>query len=413
VKVRRQIQELRSRIQREAERVIHAAESDYTTLAAQEESVATALEQAKAEALDLAQRAIPYETRRRELDANKGVLNSLLARHKETDVAQELKASNIRILDAAFVPAGPVRPQRARDIAVGMLLGLAFGLGLVFFLDYMDNTLKTPDDVRQYLGAPLLGVIPALQPLASPGALLVTSANIPTPFQEGFRVIRTALSYCWPNREPRVLLCTSTAPGEGKTLTSLNLALMLGAVDGHVLLIDCDLRRPSAHTVLGLPRAPGLSEVLVGKATLAEAVRDVPGTDVKFLASGTPVPSPGDLLTTEAVRGLVDGLRGTYRFIVIDTPPVSAVADALALAAFADGLVVVAGAEMVSRKAVLTTLQRIADTGARVLGVVLNRAQITRQGYYYSRYYGHYGHYGEYAASAAATSQPPAPPPIQ
>jgi capsular exopolysaccharide synthesis family protein len=397
VKVRAQIQEIKSKIQAEAQRAIRVTRNEWTALAAQEASVSAALEQAKAEALDLSQRMVPYESRKRELEANKEVLNSLLSRHKETDVAQELKSSNIRILDAAVVPGGPVRPNRRRDITMGMLLGLALGIGLAFFLDYLDSTLKTPDDVRNHLGVPLLGVIPEVKD-ALPGGLLVTSERGQGPFQEGYRVIRTALSYCWSGQEPRVLLCTSTAPGEGKTLTSLNVALTLAAVDGRVLLIDCDLRKPSAHAVLKLGRSPGLADVLTGKLSLEAALREVPGTTLRVLTSGAKVPSPGDLLTTEAMQGLVGSLRGSYRWIVLDTPPVGAVADALALSSLADGLMVVAGAEMVSRKAVLTTLHRIADTGARVLGVVLNRAQVAKHGYYYSRYYGHYGHYGYYGA---------------
>ncbi len=407
VKIHNQIAETRSKIQSEAQRVIRSTENEWKALAAQEASVDEALESAKAEALELSRRVIPYETRKREVDANKDVLNGLLSRHKQTDVAQELKSSNIRILDAAVTPGSPIRPQRRRDITMGMLLGLALGVGLAFFLDYLDSTLKTPEDVRNYLGIPLLGVIPEVKP--GEGELLALQDKGQGPFLEGYRVVRTALGYCWTGQSPRVLICTSTAPGEGKTLTSINMALTLASIDGRVLLIDCDLRKPTAHAALRLERAPGLSDVLAGKASLEEAVRDAPGSSLKMLTSGSGVPSPGDLLTTEAMRGLVDGLRESYRWIILDTPPVGAVADALVLSSLADGVVVVAGAEMVSRKAVLNTLHRIADTGARILGVVLNRAQIAKHSYYYGHYYGHYGpygHYGEPAARRGTATQP-------
>jgi capsular exopolysaccharide synthesis family protein len=411
VRVRHQIAEARGKILSEAQRVIRSTENEWQALAAQEASVAAALEAAKAEALELSRRVIPYETRKREVEANKDVLNGLLARHKETDVAQELKASNIRILDAAVTPGAPVRPQRSRDITAGMLLGLALGIALAYFLDYLDSTLKTPEDVRHYLGVPLLGVIPEVK--NAEGQLLAFQDEGQGAFREGYRVVRTALGYCWAGQDTRVLICTSTAPGEGKTLTSLNLALTLASIDGRVLLIDCDLRKPTAHGVLRLRRAPGLSDVLVGKASLEEAVRDVPGSSLKLLTSGSAVPSPGDLLTTEAMRGLVDGFRECYRWIVLDTPPVGAVADALVLSSLADGVVVVAGAEMVSRKAVLTTLHRIADTGARILGVVLNRAQIAKHSYYYGQYYGHYGPYGHYGEPPARRADAPQPTTIQ
>jgi capsular exopolysaccharide synthesis family protein len=394
VKVRGQVQEQRAKIKAEAQRVIRGAESEYKTAAAKEASVFSALEATKADLLDLEQRAIPYDTRKRELEAAKGVLSSLLSRHKETDVTQELKNTNIRVLDSAVIPRGPIRPQKMRDILNGILLGLGIGIGLAFFLEYLDNTLRTPDDVRRHLGAPLLGVVPELTD--KKGSRVVgMNDNLPGPFVEGYRIVRTALRYSWPDRSPRVLTVTSTAPGEGKTLTSVNLAATLAALDGKVLLIDGDLRKPNAHTILRCRKSPGLSDVLVGKCEALEAIQKIRGTTCSFLASGTHAPSPADLMTDEGMRGFLASLRGLYHWIVIDTPPMGAVADALILSSFADGVVVVAGAEMVPRKAVRHTLERISETGVRILGLVLNRAQVEKHSYYYGHYYGHY--YGDYS----------------
>jgi capsular exopolysaccharide synthesis family protein len=405
LKVRAQIAEALRRIEAEAQRVIRTTENEWKGLVAQERSLSEALEAAKAEAADMQRRTIPYETRKRELDASREVLNGLLSRGKQADVASELKTSNIRILDAAVLPGGPVRPNRRRDVGMGMLLGLALGIGLALFLEYLDSTLKTPEDVRNHLGVPLLGVIPEVKE-STPDALLVGSEKAHGPFLEGYRVIRTALGYCWSSQEPRVMVCTSTAPGEGKTLTSLNLAQTLAAVGERVLLVDCDMRKPTAHEVLSLSRGPGLSDLLASKATTEEAIRAVAGSGLSVVTAGASVPSPGDLLTTEAMRGLIESLRSRYRWLVLDTPPVGAVADALVLASLGDGVIVVAGAEMVSRKAVLNTLHRISETGSRILGVVLNRAQVARHAYYYGRYYGHYGHYGYHAESRPRASMP-------
>lgn len=392
VKVRNQIQETRSKIRSESQRVIRAAENDYKAAAAQESSIFSALEAAKAETLELSRRSVQYDTLKRDLDASKEVLASLLSRHKQTDVAQELTSSNIRIVDQAVVPRSPVRPKKLRDLLLGLLLGLGAGIGIAFFLEYLDNTLKTPDDVRLHLGAPLLGVIPELAEGAK--SPLVTQARTQGPFLEGYRVVRTALNYSWPDVAPRVLVVTSTAPGEGKTLTSVNLALTLAATEGQVLLIDGDLRKPQVHTFLGGKKTPGLSDVLVGKAKPSESIQHYPGTHMSFLAAGRQAPSPGDLLINRTLKGFLDGLRGIYTWIIIDTPPVGAVAEALTLAPLADGVIVVAGAEMVPRKAVAHTLERIHATSARILGVVLNRAQVEKHSYYYGHYYGHY--YGRY-----------------
>jgi capsular exopolysaccharide synthesis family protein len=405
VKVRNQIAETRKRIAAEAQRVIRAAENDYKAAAAQEASIAAALEQAKDEALDISSRAGEYDTRKRELLASQEVLDSLMSRLKQTDVSTELKASNIRIVDPAVVPRAPIRPNRQRDVLFGVLMGLMASIGLAFFLEYLDNTLKSPEDVREHLGVPLLGVIGEMES-KNPGPVLLGPRPVGS-FAEGYRVLRTALDYSWSDKGPRVIVVTSTSPGEGKTLTSINLALTLASADGKVLLVDGDLRKPQVHSVLKMSKRPGLSDVLVGQAKVSEAVQAVPNTHLSLLTAGTHVPSPADLMTTQVLDGLVQGLRNVYNWIVIDSPPVAAVADALILARATDGVVVVAGAEMVPRAAVRHTLERVHEAGARILGVVLNRAQNRRRPYgsYYGHYYGHYyGRYPQEAGPAKVTN---------
>lgn len=391
IKNRNQIAETRKKIAAEAQRVIRAAENDYQAALAQEQSVAAALEAAKAEALDLSHRGLPYDSLKREMEANKDVLNSITARHKQTDVAQELKSSNIRIVDPAAIPRRPVRPNRASDIAMGLFLGLALGMMAAFFLEYLDNSIKTPEEVRLHLGVPLLGVIPEHSKDA--GGVVLSSSRQQGPFVEGYHVLRTALSYSWPGQDSRVLVVTSTAPAEGKTLTSVNLALTLAAMDGEVLLVDADLRKPQAHDLLGLQKSPGLSDILVGRAETAECVQQVKGTKLHLLPSGAHAPSPAELMSLPLLSAFVDGLRRTYSWIVIDTPPVGAVADALILSSLCDGVLVVAEAERIPRKAVRHTLERVRETGARILGLVLNRVRIEGNAYYYSHYYSHY--YGD------------------
>ena len=399
IKVSNQIRETKTKIAGESQRVIRAAENDYKAAAAQEASVASALEAAKAEALDLSRRSVQYDTAKRDADAGKDVLNSLLARHKQTDVAQELRNSNIRVVDPASTPEDPVRPRKLRDMLMGLALGLFLGIGLTVFLEYLDNTVKTPDDVRKVLGAPLLGVIPEVPASGVPPVLV---PGVESPVSDGYRLLRTALTYCWPENVPRILLVTSSAADEGKTVTAVNLALVLASLGGKVLLIDCDLRNPQDHVLLRRRKSPGLTDVLVGKVRPSEAVERL--ATLSFLAAGTRAPSPADLLTTQTMKGFLHGLRGIYQWIVLDTPPVGPVAEALILAPLTDGVVVVVGAEMVPQKAVRYTLERIAETGARILGVVLNRAQIDRHSYYYGSYYGHY--YGSYPSPEQRTGEP-------
>jgi capsular exopolysaccharide synthesis family protein len=390
LQVRKQIQDTRARIADEAQRVVRAAENDYKAAVAQEGSLVAALEAAKSEALELSARGVQYDSLKRELLAAKGVLDSILSRSKETDVARELKASNIRIVDPAVVPRIPVRPNLRRDLLLGLLFGLGLSLGLALFLDHLDNTVKTPEDVRHHLGVPMLGVIPETESSDKGADLILLNTKRQGPFVEGYRTLRTALSYSWPDQACRVVLVTSAGPEEGKTLTSVNLALTLASLESRVLLIDCDLRKPQTHVHLDFPRTPGLSDVIVGRAEVSEAIHRVGETRLFILPAGTHVPSPGDLLTVSSLKRLFDSLRSRYDWIVVDTPPVGAVADPLILAPLADGVAVVTAAEMVPRGAVRDALHRIAETGARTLGILLNRARIERYAYYYGTYYGAY-----------------------
>lgn len=392
LQIRKQIEDTRARIASEARRIVQAAENDYRTTLAQEQSVVAALDAAKAEALELSRRSIQYDSRKRELDAAKDVLNSVLSRAKETDVTQELKASNIRIVDPATVPRHPVRPRWRVDLALGILFGIGASVGLALFLDHLDSTVKTTEDIRLQLGVPLLGVIPEAEGSRADEVVL-DAEHQASSLYEGYRGLRMAIHYCWSEPASRLILVTSTLPNEGKTLTSISLARSLAAVEASVLLVDCDLRKAQIHALLERPRTPGFSDVLIGKAELSECIQRLPGTTCHLLPAGTPVPSPADLLMSDSLKRLVDRLRENYEWVVFDTPPIAAVADPLVLAPLADGALVVVAAEMVPRAAARETLQRLAGTGARILGVVLNRARRDHQPYYhyYGSYYGHEG----------------------
>jgi len=392
LRVRTQIDDTRRTIAAESARIVRAAQADYEAAAAQEQGVAGALDAAKAEALDLQRRGVQYDSLKREMEAGKEVLNGLLARHKQADVAQALESSNLRVADPATVPQGPIRPRRALDLLMGILLGAVAGVALALLRDRLDDTLKTPDDVRVALPATLLAVVPdrgAAGP-AEEGA-----------FREGYRLLRAALGYLWREAGGRAVLVTSTAPGEGKTLTSVNLARTLAAAGERTLLIDADLRKPEAHEAVGARRSPGFAEVVAGEAKLEEAIQPLGGA-LDFMGSGGP--ASADALTGDRVAPVLAAARLLYRWVVIDTSPVGAVADALVMGPAADGVVVVAGAETVPRGAVRRTLERLGESGARVLGVVLNRARVGRHP---SEYQHHYGHgYGAYHGAPAATSAP-------
>jgi len=405
VRVRAEIARVRQRIAAETERALNAAENEARAAAAQEQALGRELEASKAQALDLHRRGLRYEALKRDLDAGQAVLNSLLARSKQTDVAQALRASPVRIVDEAPVPRLPVRPRPRRDTALGLLLGLVAGLAVVLLWEHFDTRLKTPRDVRDRLGAPLLSVVPE-QAGDYPARLVLLDAGRAGPFAESYRFLRAALDVALPRAASgpacRVIAVVSTAPREGKSVTAVNLAAALAVREEPVLLVDGDLRRPQAEQMLRARRSPGLTDVLAGRAEALDVVQPVEGARLRLMASGSPAGSPSDLLDPAAVPRVMAALRGHFGWIVLDTTPLGVAPDALALAAASDGVVLVVGAEMAHERAAAGTLERLRDAGSRVLGVVLSRARVERYPYEYGARFGHYsGHYAPVAVGVA------------
>jgi capsular exopolysaccharide synthesis family protein len=374
VKVKAQIARARGRLAAEAARIVNAAENDYRSAAVQERELARALDSAQAEALALHRRGLRWEALKRDLDANQAVMNSLLARSKQTDVAQDLRATPIRIVDRATVPNRPVRPRKRRDVALALLLGLGAGLGLGLLLERFDPRLRTPADVRARLGVPVLAVVPEVAGAAPAGP----DADPDGATAEAYRGLRSGLDRAWSGDGGRVVVVGSAAAREGKTASAVGLASSLAARGEEVLLVDADLRRPEAHERVRANRTPGLVDVLCGRAVIGDALQDVDGTRLRFLGSGSAPASPADALRPDGVRALLEGLRARFRWIVVDTAPVGVVSDALALGAAADGVLLVVAAEATRTDVAEDALARFTGGGARVLGVVLNRARIER-----------------------------------
>jgi capsular exopolysaccharide synthesis family protein len=366
----------------EARRVVRAAENEYRVAADQEERIAGAVEAAKAESLDLAQRGLKYDALKRDLEASQTLSDNLMARQKQTDVARDLQASNIHVIDPAIAPHGRVRPRPVRDLTLAFLLGLALAVGAAFFRDYLDTSVGRPSDVRR-LGLPLLGVIPDTRRKTP---LLGGEGRRKEPlFAEGYRVLRTSLQDPVEGGRGQVLLVTSTLAGEGKSLTAANLALTLASSEERVLLLDADLRRPVLHALLQGKRVPGLVEVLTGVATPRQAIQRVGNGRLDLLACGTPVTrNPADLLSTGTLRELVERLRANYDRIVLDTPPAGSIADALVLSRLVDGVIVVARSGKVTRSELFHLLERLANARAPLMGIVLNGARPERDRYEYA-----------------------------
>jgi polysaccharide biosynthesis transport protein len=379
-KVREQIRDTREKIAAEARRVVQAAENDTRAAAAQEASIAGAMAAARHEAEELSRRGLKYDELKRDVEASQRLSESLLQKQKQTDISRDVKVSNVHVIDPAVTPGSPYRPQPVRDVGLAVLLALGCA-GLVAFLrDYFDHSIAKPADVR-VLGLSLLGVIPETR--ARDRKPLAAGRPGHEAFAEAHRMLRTALP-ADGGEGAQVLLITSTLAGEGKSLTALNLAQSLAASEERVLLVDADMRRPALSNLLQTREAPGLSDVLLNGARLGGAVQHVAGTRLRLLPAGAPSSrNAADLLGTEAFRKVLAQLRDRFDRIIVDSPPVGAVADALILAPQADGVLVVAHSGKVARGALVNVLERLSNARARVLGVVLNRARPDRHGYDY------------------------------
>jgi capsular exopolysaccharide synthesis family protein len=383
VKLRASIANAESELQAELANRVQAIRNDFESAQALEADLNVALEAQKDEALSLNRMEIDYGVLEREVMANREIFDSLLARTREKGIAGELKASDVRVIDAAEVPRGPVWPNRRLMLMYGLFFGCFLGVGLAFFFEYLDDRIKTPDEIKSYLGLPVMGMVPLTRRRSTPPLI---SGDVPPIFAEAFRGVRTRVIFS-SERQIRSLVVTSTAPGEGKTCVSSNLAVGLAMTGQRVVLLDVDMRRPRVHEVFGLQKEPGLSELLAGRARTQEAMHRIPHSGLWVLPSGALVENPTELLSSPRFTAFLEGLTDTFQWVIIDSPPVAAVTDASVVANQASAVLFVVGSELTARSAAMNAIEQLDAANATFIGAVLNRVKLRRNAYYYSAYY--------------------------
>jgi capsular exopolysaccharide synthesis family protein len=317
--------------------------------------------------------------------SNRQIFDGLLQRTKETGIVGELKSSHIRIVDVAEVPRRPASPNKRVGLLLGLFGGLFAALGLTFFFEYLDNRIKTPDEMRHHLGLAHIGMVPALFGKAMSDPLI--NNGVPLNFAEAFRAIRTNVLFSSTEEGGRSIVVTSTGPGEGKTVVSSNLAIALADAGQRVLLVDADMRRPKVHRLLGVDQEPGLSNVMVGAVKPSDAVRKTSVANLCVLPAGTLPPNPAELLGAARFKDFLASVTKHFDWVILDTPPVMAVTDPSVVAHLTSGVLFVIGADMTSRHAALRALEQLDRVKSRSIGGVLNRVDLERNGYYYSQYY--------------------------
>ena len=343
--------------------IVDGIREDYNTAQSHVEILQEALDKQKAEANDMAEKLVQYNILEHDAEANKQLYDGLLQKLKEASITAGLRSSNIRIVDPALVPSSPSRPQKARNILLALLVGLVGGIGLALFREYLDNTVKSPDDIESLTGLPSLAVVPSLpgsnghhsrfarlgrdvspQAPGGPRVELLSYVQPKSQISEAFRALRTSLLLSQAEHPPQVILVTSALPREGKTTAAVNLAVTLAQLGDRTLLMDSDMRKPGIRRALNLTTAKegGLSSYLAGVCTLEEATIPHPAiSNLSVLTTGPVPPSPADLLSSHRMREGIAELRRRYKFIVIDSPPIMAATDAVILSALTDGVLLV------------------------------------------------------------------------
>ena len=388
IDVRNGVKSAQSKLVREIANLGESIRTEYQTAKNQEDQLTAVLEAQKAEALALNRKAIGYRALERDAASNRQIFESLLQRTKETTISGELKTNSIRITDAADVPRSPVWPQKQRNMLFAVCAGALLAIVLAFFVEYMDNKIKTPDDIKWDLGVTCLGMVPKIDYKPVKGGSLLLNNGVPPNFSEAFRSLRTNVLFSVNGGMVNVIVVTSTAPGEGKTLIASNLAVGFALAGQRVLLMDADMRRPRTHAVFCVAQEPGLSDLMIDQGRMvADVVRKSSVPNLWVLPAGRLPPNPAELLSSRRFNKFLEKVQEQFDWVVVDSPPVMAVTDASILAHLASGVLFVTAADVTNRPAAVRAIEQLAAAQANLIGAVLNRADVERNAYFYAPYY--------------------------
>jgi polysaccharide biosynthesis transport protein len=360
---------------------------------------------------------IELAIRTQELATDQQYLNTLMQKKREVNATGSDRGTDVSVETQSRLPREPVGPARMRNIMIAFVLALVAGIGLAFLLDYLDDTVKSLDDIDRYIHLPALALIPsvrsekrlrgaeALKP--SDTTALAMVSDVRSPIAESYRHLRTSLLLSSAGTPPKTILVTSSQPSEGKTTTAINLAFMLAQTGADVLIIDCDLRRPRLHSHFNLSNSRGLTNCLSGESDVEDLLQTYDKLPkLKLLTSGPIPPNPAELLGSEEMRKLLISLSEKFTHIIVDSPPAISFTDSSILSTFVDGVILVVHGGRSSRAVVRRAKQQLLDVGAHIFGVVLNNVKLETTDYYYNSYYSSYYRADEADAQGDADAGP-------
>jgi polysaccharide biosynthesis transport protein len=407
------IKPLEAELNKSAQETIGTLKGAYEAALGHEKSIESMYAQQRGISTQQTKSQIEMAQMNQELETNRQYLATLTQRQKEIQVASGDRGNEVTVENYSRL-GRVVGPARVRNVMIAFILSLVAGIGLAFLLDFLDDTVKSIDDIDRYIHLPALALIPTSRTAGrlkgmtthappSESTALAMVDDVRSPIAESYRHLRTSLLLSSAGQPPRTILVTSSQPSEGKTTTAINTAFMLAQTGAEVLIIDCDLRRPRLHAQFELPNVKGLTTWLSGEKDLDSLIQTNPKTPhLKVLTSGPVPPNPAELLGSEEMRKLLGLLSERFAHIIIDSPPAISFTDASILSTMVDGVMLVVHGGRSSRAVVRRAKQQLLDVGANIFGVVLNNVRVESQDYYYSGYYSHYYSDGEQDSRASA-----------
>ena len=387
ITAKNELKSLRSKKYKELEKAVQTIKNEYQLARSNERDLKELVDQTKFQATRLGEKSIQLDILKRKVDSNQFLYDALIKKMKEKGITEQNQSVNVWVIEKAEIPEFPATPRKKRNVLLGIILGLFGGIGIAFFLEYLDNTVKNPEDVEEKFNIPVISTIDLFK---SKEETIVENVlkNASSMTAENFKGLRTSIFLSSADKPPRKLIITSMTPGEGKSSICTCLAASVAQTGKKVLIIDADMRRPTQYKNFNLENRSGLSSFLAGISMEYEELMTQVDENLHIIPSGPIPPNPSELLSSAKLQTMLEEVGKRYDMIIIDTPPVASVTDPLILSRHVDGVIIVTWAGKTTHEILRKGLKQLEDISAPVTGMVLNRFSAKKSGYYYN--YGDY-----------------------
>ncbi len=366
-------------------RIIEIEKNNYELTRANVHSLRSRISETKREALFLSENFLQHSILKREVDSNRIIYRSLLEELKVQKLANQEQRISVWVIEKARVPSYPSKPNKKKYLMLGLMLALCGGIGIAFLIEFLDNTIKSSDDMEKRYGLTVLGTILQSKEKEKTAERIVQFDSMSV-IAESYKAIRTSILLSSAEKPPKKILISSMSPKEGKTTISSNLAATIADNDFKVVLIDCDLRKSRLHKVFELNNHKGLSSYLAGSAGTGIIISEPTIANYSIIPAGPPPPNPAELLGSNRFKELISKLEAKYDFIILDSPPIMNVTDSLLLSKLVDGMIIVCRAGQTKYETFSKGMKVLGNVKSHILGCIVNGIEIKQAGYYYYGY---------------------------